>query len=182
MDPNNNNNSVPSDPSVDPGTNQISENPRESAAKKGRGGKRPGAGAPKGNMNALKHGLYSKQFAQVGALIAESDDARETLLQIAEPWGDKKLKADQVASDIVKQVITRGLQRGAQRLGDRPDRLIVLPPVDDRDSIKETSRRNLSKLSDAHHAASEIINDSMQINQKSDTTPDNNQILDTKSD
>ena len=31
-----------------------------------RGGKRPGAGAPKGNLNALKHGRHS---AQLGALL-----------------------------------------------------------------------------------------------------------------
>ena len=28
-----------------------------------RGGKRPGAGAPKGNLNAVKDGEYSKQMA-----------------------------------------------------------------------------------------------------------------------
>lgn len=29
-----------------------------------RGGKRPGAGAPRGNLNAFKHGYHSKQFNQ----------------------------------------------------------------------------------------------------------------------
>jgi hypothetical protein len=33
-----------------------------------RGGHRPGAGAPKGNVNGLKHGLYSPRF-HLGALI-----------------------------------------------------------------------------------------------------------------
>lgn len=30
-----------------------------------RGGKRPGAGAPKGNLNRLKHGKHSKQLSGV---------------------------------------------------------------------------------------------------------------------
>jgi uncharacterized protein YjcR len=36
-----------------------------------RGGPRPGAGAPKGNLNALKTGAHSKQLrAAIGALMA----------------------------------------------------------------------------------------------------------------
>ena len=36
-----------------------------------RGGPRPGAGAPRGNLNALKTGTYSKQLrAAIGALLA----------------------------------------------------------------------------------------------------------------
>ena len=31
------------------------------------GGRRPGAGAPKGNLNGLNHGLRSRQFAAIGA-------------------------------------------------------------------------------------------------------------------
>ena len=36
-----------------------------------RGGRRPGAGAPKGNLNALKTGAYSRQLgAAIGALLS----------------------------------------------------------------------------------------------------------------
>ncbi len=38
-------------------------------AKSKRGGRRPGAGAPLGNLNGLKHGRRSRQLAQLGALI-----------------------------------------------------------------------------------------------------------------
>ena len=48
-----------------------------------RGGRRPGAGATRGNMNALKHGGYSRQFAHVGALLASNSKIREALLAIA---------------------------------------------------------------------------------------------------
>lgn len=50
-----------------------------SVANKGRGGRRPGAGAPKGNLNALKHGRRSRQFAELGAAIAAVPEAQRTL-------------------------------------------------------------------------------------------------------
>jgi hypothetical protein len=37
-----------------------------------RGGRRPGA--PKGNMNNLKHGAYSRQFAEFGILVTLPND------------------------------------------------------------------------------------------------------------
>ena len=112
----------------DQDTKPISENQRQSAAKK-RGGRRPGAGAPKGNMNALKHGAYSRQYARLGALLAASPVAREALLRLADRHEVRGRKADELASLILSQVIVRGLRRGR-------DRLILLPPVDDADSIK----------------------------------------------
>ena len=36
-----------------------------------RGGKRPGAGAPKGNLNALKHGLRSQQVRALSLALAQ---------------------------------------------------------------------------------------------------------------
>ena len=36
-----------------------------------RGGRRPGAGAPKGNMNALKSGRYSPHFNAVRAALSQ---------------------------------------------------------------------------------------------------------------
>jgi len=58
-------------------------NPRESAAKSKRGGRRPGAGAPKGNLNGLKpcpgrsrrDGLHSKQLARLGLAFASPPQA-----------------------------------------------------------------------------------------------------------
>jgi len=144
-------------------------NPRQSAAKKGRGGRRPGAGAPKGNMNALKHGLRSKQFAKMGALIAQSPEARDALLQMAERWDNEKVKADQIAANILARVITRGLQRGR-------DRLIVLPPVEDRRSITGSGALDLL----AQHGAASRDEENAEINQTPDTTPANNQSPDTK--
>ena len=97
-----------------------------------RGGRRPNAGAPKGNMNALKHGAYSRQYARLGALLAASPVAREALLRLADRHEARGRKADELATLILSQIIARGLKRGR-------DRLILLPPVHDADSISQNS-------------------------------------------
>ena len=74
-----------------------------------RGGARPGAGAPKGNMNALKHGLYSKQFAQIGRdLDQASPKIRETLAAHTNRAGRER----QAAEERLALILTRVLQRG----------------------------------------------------------------------
>ena len=47
-----------------------------------RGGRRPGAGAPRGNHNALKHGFYSKRV-QLAALMLAASPELQLLLQTA---------------------------------------------------------------------------------------------------
>ncbi len=47
-----------------------------------RGGRRPGAGAPKGNLNALKTGRYSRQFQTAIDALAGSDELRPVLTAI----------------------------------------------------------------------------------------------------
>jgi len=55
----------------------------KSVAKTGKGGPRPGAGAPRGNLNALKHGRRSTQFSQLGLLLAANPKIRDALLALA---------------------------------------------------------------------------------------------------
>ncbi len=58
--------------------------PRPRSSPKGQwGGRRPGAGAPKGNLNALKHGKFSKDNARLLRLLVEIPEARDLLLIIA---------------------------------------------------------------------------------------------------
>ena len=45
------------------------------------GGRRPGAGAPKGNLNALKHGLRSAQFMRFVERLARDPVAQAFFLQ-----------------------------------------------------------------------------------------------------
>ena len=46
---------------------------------KGRGGKRPGAGARKGNLNALKHGRNSQQIEELAQALLSIPSMREVL-------------------------------------------------------------------------------------------------------
>lgn len=68
---------------------------------KGRGGRRPGAGAPRGNLNALKHGGRSRQFARLGALLATSPEVREALLSLGVKHFQKQQRAEEVAAEIL---------------------------------------------------------------------------------
>jgi hypothetical protein len=143
-------------------SNPISENPRHSAAKSGRGGKRPGAGAPAGNMNAMKHGAYSKQFAQVGALLASDPTIREALIALARKHNLKRQRANEVAALLFTRLFQRAEDIAAGNQSDHPVgallaapegvresglRLNLTLPADDRDSIKlaalQAARRQL---------------------------------------
>ncbi len=48
-----------------------------------RGGRRPGAGGKPGNLNALKHGRRSAQFAHLGLILATIPETRQALLNLA---------------------------------------------------------------------------------------------------
>jgi hypothetical protein len=50
----------------------------------GRGGKRAGAGAPKGNLNGFKHGRYSRQYQALLRIIATTPEAIDALREISE--------------------------------------------------------------------------------------------------
>jgi len=124
-----------------------------------RGGKRPGAGAPKGNINALKHGRRSRQIAKLGAIIAASPTANKILLRLADRREMEGQRADELAARIIDQVVARGLKRGR-------DRLVVLPPLDYGRTIRRTR---------AAHRSSESAQ-----SQKVQNTPPNNQSVNTR--
>jgi len=66
-----------------------------------RGGRRPGAGAPRGNMNALKSGAYSRQFAELGRLLATDPKIRAVLLDVATRAGRKFKTANEEAAYLL---------------------------------------------------------------------------------
>jgi len=111
--------------------NPSAPHPRKSAAKSSRGGRRPGAGAPRGNLNGLKHGLRSRQMAQLGLLFATEPKTREALLALAQRHQLKQQKAKEVAALLLTKVIQRGLRVGddpksqafARNLGEMLDRM-----------------------------------------------------------
>ncbi|MEO8458742.1 MAG: hypothetical protein ABI559_13140 [Chloroflexota bacterium] len=85
-------------------------------------------------MNALKHGSYSKQFAQVGAILASNDTVREALLALANKHNLRQTKADEVAALLLTRLFQRAEDVGRGRL-----KLSV--PVDESDSINKAAAR-----------------------------------------
>ena len=73
----------------------------DKARKKKRGVRRPGAGAPSGNFNALKHGRHSMQFAALGAVMASNPRLRDSLLALARRHGLKQAKAEEIGCDVL---------------------------------------------------------------------------------
>ncbi len=108
------------------------------------GGKRKGAGAPRGNLNGLKHGRYSKQFAEIGALFARDPTIREVLLDLARRHDIKLQRSNEVAALL----LTRLFQR-ARNIAATND-----PPLP---SGEGPGVRELSLPADAH--AQDVINE-----------------------
>ncbi len=129
-----------------------------------RGGKRPGAGAPRGNLNALKHGRRSRQMAELGALIAQSPTARNALLAVNDQWEREKKDADYVATRILVTIIKRGLKQDAGGL-------IVNAPDADGRSIIESALEQAPPRNDGRPNFPSIPAD----NQKPSGPPPNNQ-------
>ena len=73
----------------------------------GRGGRRPGAGGKPGNLNALKHGRRSAQFAHLGLILATIPETRQALLHLAARHRLKQRKAEQVAVLLLNTMMER---------------------------------------------------------------------------
>jgi hypothetical protein len=78
---------------------------QQPAAKPKRGGKRPGAGAPPGNMNALKHGRYSSQFNEIGRNLASEPKTRAALLKLADRFELKEERAHETTARLLLQLV-----------------------------------------------------------------------------
>jgi hypothetical protein len=96
-------------------------------------------------MNALKHGAYSRQFAQVGALLAADPKVREALIAIGHKHKLKRQKANEVAALLLTRLFQRAEDIASGRdQSAHPERspqravegLNLRAPVHDRDSIK----------------------------------------------
>ncbi len=80
-----------------------------------RGGRRPGAGAPRGNLNALNHGRRSAQFAELGALLATIPQARDALLALAERHQLKQRRAEDEATLLFSRLMQHARRMSAAR-------------------------------------------------------------------
>ena len=68
-----------------------------------RGGKRPGAGAPLGNHNALKTGRYSKRFQQLARALLKNPETRALIATFRK----KQVKEQHIAAGIADRQLRR---------------------------------------------------------------------------
>jgi hypothetical protein len=89
-----------------------SVNRRSSASKRpgGWGGRRPGAGAPKGNLNGFKHGRRSRRLADAVQVLVANPKVRATLEALANRAGIKHEKAEEAAIRFFLNSMTRGIK------------------------------------------------------------------------
>lgn len=70
-----------------------------------RGGKRPGAGAPKGNLNALKQGGHSAQLRHLAATLAFLPGVRDTFIKLARRDAYKRRSAAKVGHRLLTDLL-----------------------------------------------------------------------------
>ncbi len=107
-----------------------------------RGGRRPGSGAPRGNLNALKHGRRSRQFAQIGALLAQSPKVRETLLALAARHQVEQRSADEVAAGLLARMFERANEIAGGKLFDAKTLRALDDLADELATVGHTINRN----------------------------------------
>src|SRR3972149_3622650 len=66
-----------------------------------RGGSRPGAGAPKGNLNALKTGAHSRRLRAVLHALASIPELRDFFLEVRR----RQLREQRLAARIARQAL-----------------------------------------------------------------------------
>jgi hypothetical protein len=74
-----------------------------------RGGRRPGAGAPHGNLNALKHGRHSAYVQTLIHALAAHPATREALVRLARRQRAHKREAERTAALILSRLLDRAL-------------------------------------------------------------------------
>ena len=84
--------------------------PRSYKRKGGWGGRRPGAGARKGNLNGFKHGRRSRQLAEAVMFFAANPTTRATLIALANRYRVKQEKTEDVAARFFVNAINKGIK------------------------------------------------------------------------
>ena len=87
------------------------------------GGKRPGAGAPRGNFNGLKHGRSSRQFRQLLDALVQVPEIRDLLLQYNRHQQRKKDRARRVARSLFTQLLHQVPEQPTPELNQVIDQL-----------------------------------------------------------
>lgn len=79
--------------------------PRACPEQSRRGGKRPGAGAPKGNINAVKTGRYSKRLRAVARALNSIPELRDFFLEFQRRQRRGNRKAARLAHQALLEFI-----------------------------------------------------------------------------
>ncbi len=97
------------DPELPPGTQPETPEPPSIAKIAGRtwGGHRPGAGAPKGNLNALKDGRHSARYRRLVQSLALLPEVRDTLIGLGEHRRHRQRLAEAGASELLAGLLQR---------------------------------------------------------------------------
>ncbi len=74
---------------------------------RGWGGRRPGAGAPKGNRNALKHGRYSRYQRAVIETLLEVPETREVMIAISKRQQAQTRRAEQGGAALMSELVRK---------------------------------------------------------------------------
>ena len=75
-----------------------------------RGGRRPGAGAPAGNLNALKHGAHSAYIHALVQALAAHPTTREALIRLARRRRAQKREAERAAALLLSTLLDKTLR------------------------------------------------------------------------
>ena len=112
-----------------------------------RGGRRPGAGAPRGNLNALKHGRSSYRFQQLLLALAEVPEVRELLLTYHRRHQRKVRRARRIARTVFSQLLPHLPPRQDHQINQTIDHLPhpVPSPTNPQASQKIANNNQLSR-------------------------------------
>lgn len=108
------------------------QQPKRSEALKKRGGwggRRPGAGAPKGNLNGLKHGMRSKQLAALAAYLARNPKIGAIVAAHARRRGVQEERLEKLASRFLGELVLRRLDLDDEEV--RRLRRVAMDMLDD---------------------------------------------------
>ena len=71
-----------------------------------RGGKRPGVGAPKGNLNAVKTGQYSVRLRAIARALSDVPQVRDLLMETERLQNKQQRKAQCLALRALQDIVS----------------------------------------------------------------------------
>lgn len=95
----------------------------------GCGGRRPGAGAPTGNLNAFKHGRNSRQYKALLNIITRDPQALLLLRDLADHNRRRRLKLRKAAQKYIDELLARIDEAQAEAATRAYENNRAIPPI-----------------------------------------------------